>query len=66
MGGTVTSVSLPLPVALAHARLVMDTVRASEVEPPESASLAYDAQDQLSDLIDSPSAGWKVLSLIHI
>ena len=50
----------PLPVALAHARLVMDTLRSSEVETPESASLAYDVQDQLSDLIDSPSAGWKV------
>ena len=55
-----TSVSLPLPVALAHARLVMDAVQSSEVETPGSASLAYDAQDQLSDLIDSPSAGWKV------
>lgn len=55
-----TSVSLPLPVALAHARLVMDAVRSSEVETPGSASLAYDAQDQLSDLIDSPSTGWKV------
>ena len=52
--------SLPLPVALAHARLVMDTVQPSDVETPESASLAYDAQEQLTDLIDSPSAGWKV------
>ena len=52
--------SLPLPVALAHARLVMDAVRSSEVETPGSASLAYDAQDELSDLIDSPSTGWKV------
>jgi len=38
----------------------MDAVRTSEVETPGSASLAYDAQDQLSDLIDSPSTGWKV------
>jgi len=38
----------------------MDAVRSSEVETPGSASLAYDAQDELSDLIDSPSTGWKV------
>lgn len=55
-----TSVSLPLPVALAHARLTMDKVRASEVDIPESATAAYDAQHQLSDLIDSPTVGWKV------
>ena len=54
------TVTLPLPVALAHARLAMDAVDSSEVAVPESASLAYDAQDQLCELIDSPVIGWKV------
>jgi len=53
-------VSLPLPVALAHSRLTMDKVQASEVDTPESATAAYDVQNQLSELIDSPALGWKV------
>ena len=52
--------NLPLPVALAHARLTMETVKPSEVDSPASATAAYEAQNQLSDLIDSPSLGWKV------
>ncbi|MDP7068701.1 MAG: fumarylacetoacetate hydrolase family protein [Acidimicrobiales bacterium] len=52
--------TLPLPVTLAHARLTMEAVDSSEVAVPESASLAYDAQDQLRELIDSPVVGWKV------
>ena len=52
--------NLPLPVALAHARLTMETVKPSEVDSPASATAAYEAQNQHSDLIDSPSLGWKV------
>jgi len=53
-------VNLPLPVVLAHARLAMDTVNFSDVEVPASASVAYDAQEQLIGLVDSTLVGWKV------
>ena len=52
--------NLPLPVVLAHARLTMNAVTLADVEVPKSAALAYDAQEQLIDLIDSPLVGWKV------
>ena len=54
------TVSLPLPVTLAHARLAMDLVDPSELAVPESASLAYEAQESLCELIESPVIGWKV------
>ena len=38
----------------------MDIVTVSDVEVPNSASLAYDAQEQLIGLVDSALVGWKV------
>ena len=54
------ALNLPLPVALAHARLTMDALNFSDLNVPASAALAYDAQEQLIGLIDSPLVGWKV------
>ena len=55
-----TTVTLPLPVTLAHARLAMELVDQSELLVPESASAAYETQDLLCQLIESPVIGWKV------
>ena len=52
--------NLTLPVVLAHSRLTMEKIDVNDVVIPESAALAYAAQDQLIGLIDSPVVGWKV------
>ncbi len=50
----------PLAVTLAHARLLAEAVTEGDVTVPSSASEAYDAQDQLTSLLDTPVVGWKV------
>lgn len=51
---------LPLAVALAHARLVLEPVDQDDVDVPTSASDAYAIQDDLTALLPTPVIGWKI------
>ena len=52
--------SVPLAVALAHARMTMQSLSLDDVAIPDSASNSYAIQDQLISLLASPQIGWKV------
>ena len=52
--------SVPLAVALAHARMAMQSLSLDDVVIPDSASSSYAVQDQLISLLASPQIGWKV------
>ena len=52
--------SIPLAVALAHARMAMQNLSLGDVTLPNSASSSYAIQDELISLLAPPQIGWKV------
>lgn len=52
--------SIPLAVALAHARMAMQNLSLGDVTVPNSASSSYAIQDELISLLAPPQIGWKV------